>query len=44
MDFDLLNFMLKVKGGRGIQNFSHLWDKVFGYWWGILRYLLFTGV
>jgi hypothetical protein len=39
MDSDLLNFMLKVKGGRGLQNFSHLWDMVFGYWWGILSFL-----
>ena len=31
--------MLKVKGGRRLQNFSHLWDRVFGYWRGILSFL-----
>jgi hypothetical protein len=44
MDSNLLNFMLKAKEGRGFQNLSHLWDRVFGYWQGILRFLFFNGI
>jgi hypothetical protein len=28
MDPDLLNFMLKTKGGKGPKKFSHFWDRV----------------
>jgi hypothetical protein len=36
--------MLKAKGGRGFHNFSHLWDEVFGYWRGILRFIFLGGI
>jgi hypothetical protein len=44
MNSDLLNFMLKVKGGRVFQNLSHLWDRVFGYCRGILRFIFLGGI
>jgi hypothetical protein len=39
-DFDILNFMFKVKIGGGLQHFSHFWDKTLGYWSGVLCFLL----
>jgi hypothetical protein len=41
---NLLNFKIKAKGGRGLQNLSHLWDMVFGYGYGILSFLFFDVV
>jgi hypothetical protein len=44
MDPNLLNFMLKVERGGGLYNFSYFWDRIFGYWWGLLCFLLFATV
>jgi hypothetical protein len=43
-DSKLLNFMVKIEKGRGLQNFLHFRDETFDHWWGFLYLLFFAAI